>query len=292
VSRRLSNPLYCGAAGRITLHKARALGRAFVVTPKVDGAYCTARVAPDGALSHLWMRNGLELPKNLMAEFRGIKWTPGLYVVEAEVYTERANRLAATRGWRTLHVFDVLRIGDQQDVSGLPYAARRDALMRAETAAIDAHSEPWTLDEQRRAHDRKSGKFVPAVPTGWRRMRVVESRPAHLAEQAWIDWVERGDAEGLVVIATEARIGQRSAKRKLKTATSIDATVVSAGHPKYVGLDWGGVRWIQYWTRAGELRPGNVVEVACDGFNERTNQPKHGRIVRPRPDLGLRSLDA
>jgi hypothetical protein len=286
VSRRLKADLYAGAVGRTNLRDAARLGRGFVVQPKVDGSYVTVRTDVGGRVSHLFTRNGHELPANLMRDFEGLVWAPeSILIAEAEVWSEASNRVAARRGYRALHLFDALRVRGE-DVSSLPQAARRDALMRAETWVIDHVPDLWERDEGRRARALSSGQFCAATPRSWRRMQVVPQLPAHLADKAWAEWVEPGrePIEGLVVVQPGARLGARKAKLKVKRLDTIDAIVLEAGD-RIARLRWAGGTFVQPYFKAAELRVGQVVEVSCSGFYETSGEPKHSRIVRSRPDL-------
>lgn len=289
MTRRLDQ-LYAGAAGRTTLSRAAQAGARFVVVQaKLDGCFVLATTDGKGRIAHLYSRKGLPFSRHLAAEFEGVRWAPDSVVTgEVEYMTEAANRCAAARGHRLIHLFDALRVAGR-DVSSLPYAGRRDALLRAESALVNEDlDKPWREDELGLAHDPASGRYVRPVPRSWRRMPVVPQLPAHRAEAAWADWVERGEAgpvEGLVLVALPGRLGARGAKRKIKDTRSIDATVVSVGRHA-VGVAWAGYRFtISAFGRAAELQPGQVVEVLHDGWHEAAVQPRCARIGRVRHDL-------
>jgi hypothetical protein len=286
---RRRDALYAGAVGRATLAQAAAAGRSYVLAPKYDGIYCTATTDARGRVAHLFTRTGLPVPSEIARELVGVVWAPNSVLVgELECWTEAANRMAARRGYRCLHLFDAIRVAGA-DVSSLPYSGRRDALLRAESAlACEDLDKPWLVDAQGDAHDPASGHYTRRVPRSWRRMPVVPQLPASHAEQAWADWVERdggagGPAEGLVVVAVDARIGARSSKRKVKRATSIDCVVAHAGK-RVASLSWAGGT---FTCPAGglELRVGQKVECTHESFYERSGQPRFPRISRMRPDL-------
>lgn len=288
MSRRRRDDLYAGAKGRKTLADALRAGRRHVVAPKVDGTYTVATTDKAGYLANMITRNGQSLPDDFIAAFRGVRWAPNAVLVgEAECWTERSIRVATTRGYPLLHLFDVLRL-DGRDVSSLPYQDRRDALMRAESAPVnESLDRPWTEDDAGRVHDR-AGRFTRPVPMSWRRMPVVPQRPASEAENAWSDWVDGGEAEGLVLIDPAAPLGRGKGKIKsLSTAghDSLDVTVRRVGELG-VWVDWNNYQWrIRCAGWVNRLRPGMVVEVAHAGWLEHRVAPKHPRVVRIREDL-------
>jgi len=289
---RALDALYAGAVGRATLALAAAAGRGFALVPKLDGCYCVATTDSRGRLVHLVSRNGRAFPSSVAGELAGVTWAPdSIVIAELEVWTEAANRTAACRGWRALHLFDALRVAGR-DVSSEPYHARRDALLRAESELVNEDLDrPWTADEHGLSHDPSSGRFVRPVPMRWRRMRVVPQLPAAQAELAWAEWVEQdlagGPAEGLVLVALESRLGGRGAKRKVKATRSIDAVVVSVGQGA-ARVTWAGHTFVVSAVGA-QLELGQVVEIQHDGWLERSVQPRCARIVRARPDLERRS---
>lgn len=283
---RRRDALYAGAAGRATLTQAAALGAGHAIQPKLDGCYCVATTDSSGRVAHLVSRAGKKFPAAIASELRGVIWAPDSIIIgELEAWTEAANRIAAGRGYRMLHLFDALRIGGR-DVSPLPYRGRRDALLRAESAIIcDDRDRPWLEDEHGVAHDLTSGRFVRPVPRSWRRIRVTPQLPARMADQAWAEWVEPGHEaiEGLVVVALESRLGGRGSKRKVKRAETIDATVIGVG-ARSASVAWAGGT---FSVSAGglALAVGQVVEVVHEGFHESVVTPRFARIARRRRDL-------
>jgi hypothetical protein len=203
-------------------------------------------------------------------------------VGELEAWTEAAIRSAATRGYPVLHLFDAHRIGGR-DVTSLAYHERRDALRRAEAQLELART--WTVDDHGAAHD-AGGRYTRAVPVDYRRLPIVPQWPAISAATAWGDWVELGGAEGLVVVALDAPIGRRGSKKRCKPLQTIDATVLACDG-RAASLLWAGNLFVvsARGTVGKQIRPGVVVEVACNGWHEAGCTPKHARIVRVRDDL-------
>jgi hypothetical protein len=288
VSRR-RDALYAGAGGPLPLQEVAGLGPRWAVAPKYDGIYATVIVGRDGALTAAVLRSGKTLSPKLLDEWRGVRWTPdSVLTVELELWTEAANRVAATRGHRVGWIFDAHRVGGY-DVTRASYRARRDALMRAESGLVNAGLDrPWLEDDQGDAHDPRTGRYTRPTPRGWRRLRVVEQRPAAAAEQAWCDWVAPGHEaiEGLVAVALDAPLGRRNAKRKVRETTTIDCRVLRV-ESKLALLEWRGVTFVV--SAAGKasagLAPGAVAEVVFNGWYEKTATPRFARIVRARPDL-------
>jgi hypothetical protein len=285
MSRRLRSPLYTGASGRLELGAATKLDHRWWAQPKYDGSFTTVRTDSAGLVAGIWTRSGNELPRRLTADFFGVRWIPdSILHCEAEVWTEASNRVSAARGYRCLWAFDALRVHGT-DTSRLTYAERRDWLLRAESILALAPDRHWTDDGQGDAHDLATGRYVRRTPRSWRRLRVVPQMPAHQAELAWADWVDRGrdPVEGLVVVRSDARIGQRGCKQKVKQMDGIDAVCL---RPDGVML-WRE-RHLVFTVpvrRGLELVPGSVYECRHEGHYERDGTPKFARLVRRRLDL-------
>lgn len=282
MGRRHADRLYAGAKSRLTLERAAALTRRHVLQPKLDGSYGVISTDRQGAITSIVTRSGKVLGPELMAHFRGIRWAPASTVIgEVEVWTEAAERHSQRRGYRRIWLFDALRV-DGEQLGSEPYSTRRDRLMWAESVLVNMGCDrPWKTDATDRAHD-AAGRFCRKVPGGWRRMPVVPQRPAHQLEQAWSEWVDAGEEpiEGLVVVATDAPIGRRNAKRKIKPSLTLDCTVVES-EGKLSRVTWaGGDFFVQR-----ELDVGDVIEVVCDGLTEKAGRPKFPRVLRRRPDL-------
>ncbi len=283
--------MFAGARGRVALAAVPRL-RSCAVQPKVDGALGIISTDGIGQVCSMVTRGGESFPRATVETFARVRWMPrSIVVAEVEAFTEAAIRIVATRGYPLAHLFDAYQI-DGRSVAGEEYGARRDLMMRAQAWLQDADNDkPWTTDQHERAHDLRSGKFKAKVPTGWRRMPVVEQRPAAQAESAWADWVDAGEAEGLVVVALQARLGARNAKRKIKEASTVDGVVVAIDQT-YCRVQWAGGWFIACRTgRAfAGLKVGDVVEAKHEGFTERGSEPKFPRLTRLRPDLQRRAV--
>jgi hypothetical protein len=96
------------------------------------------------------------------------------------------------------------------------------------------------------------------------------------------DRAQVGQVEGLVAVDLDAPIGRRRAKLKCKPTASIDAVVVATGKGA-ARVSWRGHSFVA--SAVGrQLELGQVVEIAVDGWYERSVQPKFARIVRARAD--------
>jgi hypothetical protein len=293
VSRRLSSALYAGATGRsLSLSDVAKFGSKFVLAPKLDGSYTHVSFSSDGRLSAIVTRNGELLPRKIAADFHGVRWVPdSVIVAECEVWTEAANRIAERRGYRVLHVFDVLRCAGR-DVSALPWGERFDWLMRAESWLVgEGRDRPWLTDATGRAHDPATGRYTRPTPLSWRRVRVAPRVPVHRADAAWADWVERdaldAPVEGLVVCALHGKLGSRGSKKRVKRADTIDAVALK--------VDDGGA--LMLWTARGitftvgarksvPLVEGATYTVGCEGWYSGSGDvPRFPRVLRSRPDL-------
>jgi len=287
VSRRLSSPLYAGARGRLDLAAASRLGARYVVTPKLDGIYTTVATDSAGRISAIITRNGEFLPKNLAADYAGVRWLPdSVLVCEAECWTEAANRIVEKRGFRLLWAFDALRVAGQ-DTSKLVYSERRDWLMRGESWLVNESADrTWTTDKNGAAHDINTGRWTRPVGRGWRRVRVVPSMPASKAETAWSEWTSSSEmpVEGLVVCGLKSKLGR--GKSKVKALETIDAVVLQSDPSGYV-LRMRGSELVFAIGRGGiDAQPDDVVEVAHEGWYT-TGVPRFARVVRARPDLRI-----
>lgn len=276
---------YAGAAGRCSLADAAALGARWVLQPKVDGCYARAHLDGRGRIERVLSRTGAELERSLVGHLLGalVGWPGSVLVGELEAHTEAGNRAAATRGWRALHLFDCVRAGARY-LGREPYSARRDAMWRMQSEVVNLGLElPWAADEHG-ARDRASGQWCEAVPTDWRLTPIVAQRPAAQASLAWAD-VERNGAEGLVAVAVDASLGARGAKRKIKATSTLDCRVLSAGGG-VARVEYGGAVFVVSARGQGdELEPGDIVEVAHDGWYEAGSTPRFARLLRRRADL-------
>lgn len=279
---------YAGAAGKLELDAVAFLGARYAVQPKHDGSYARVHLDDQGRIARLFSRAGREFPRELVGDLVGQRvGSSGAELVgELEVWTERANRLAAARGYRLLHLFDAIRVAGRY-LAGEPYRARRDALWRCQTTAV-GFEQSWVPAHGGRARDRRSGQLTCARGEGWRVAPVTDQRTAAQAEVAWADWVVGGEAEGLVVVDLDAPLGGRAAKRKVKAVDTLDCRVVRAGEDT-LAVEYGGRVFVVSARAADDRRIaiGDVVEVAIEGWYESAATPKFARLVRQRPDLGV-----
>lgn len=281
---------YAGATGRADRRELAGLGARVVVQPKLDGAYARVHLDRRGRIERVLRRDGREFGRDLVGHLVGafVGWPGAVLVGELEAHTEAANRVAAIRGWRALHLFDCVRAHGGLYVAREPYHVRRDYLWRMQSEVVNLGCElPW-YEDVHGARSRATGRFVPATPTDWRLTPIVPQRPAQRAEAAWDEWVAPGtDAiEGLVAVELDARLGARRAKRKVKLAQTLDCRLISARGGAAV-VEYGGQRFAVSARGLGaDVRPGSVVEVLCDGWHEKSATPRFARILRLRSDLG------
>lgn len=283
---------YAGAAGRLPLERAVELGRGWVLQPKVDGCYARVHLDRRGRVERVLSRAGAPLERALVGHLVGafVGWPDSVLVGELEAHTEAGNRAAAARGWRALHLFDVVRAGGRY-LGREPYRARRDALWRMQSEVVNLGCElPWYEDD-RGARDRRTGRWCRAVPTDWRLTPIVPQVPAARLEQAWSEWGPDAGAEGLVAVNLEAELGARGAKRKVKRTDTLDAVVVAAGQSALT-CEWAGRIVTVAAGAAGDarIRVGEVVELACEGWYEASSLPRFARLVRRRTDLAASLL--
>lgn len=279
---------YAGAVGRLDLSSVSGLGSRYAVQPKIDGAYCRIHLDSQGCIDRIYSRTGREFGDGQIEDLRGCRiGTPRAELVgELEGHTEAGRRVAARRGYQIIHLFDALRI-DGEYLGHAPYRDRRDAMWRMQSILVEHDPDrQWYSDREGNAHDIATGDYCRRIPRGWRRAAIVPQLAAAQADTMWADHVAGGDAEGLVVVALDAPVGKRGAKRKVKVADTIDAVCLSVDRGGAL-MRWmaAGVSFAIGHRRGVELRPGMIYEIACDGFYESTSEPRFARLVRCRTDL-------
>lgn len=278
---------YTGAVGRTTFEQvARILrGGRHVLQPKVDGAYCEVRTGRDGAVRSVHTRTGarMGIGAHLIGAHLGVPHS--VFAGEIEGYTESGQAMAAASGAARVHLFDALEV-DGRDLSRDPYHARRDELMRAWATGADAFP---VASAGRCAHAPGrdgSGRFAHRGPINWGLFPIVPQ--CRDLETAWANWVAQGygrpneSGEGLVLVALDAPIGRRTAKRKLKPQETIDCIVLRANDKRAV-LQYGATTFA-LGVGGRMLRGGEIVEVMHDGWYS-AGAPRFPRIVRVRHDL-------
>jgi ATP-dependent DNA ligase len=285
---------FAGAAGTVQLGDIARLGSKWVVQEKIDGAFARVCLNSQGRIAHVFTRSEAAFPASMTSGLIGaLVGAPHAELVgELEGWTEAANRIASTNGYRRIHLFDCLHDGERSLLAA-PYRERRDVLYRMQSALVDERTAlPWT-QEGGRARDRSSGRFARAIPTDWRLTPIVDQVPARRVDELW-SRVEHTGGEGIVVVNLEAPVGRRGAKRKCKAMNTLDATVISAD-ARLAHVAWAGGTFIVSCI-GRQLEPGQVIEVACNGYYETGARlpgksygtgatPRFARIVRARPDL-------
>lgn len=281
---------YAGAVGSAARGDIAQLGARVVVQPKFDGAYARVHLDRRGRIERVFRRDGREFGAELAGHLVGafVGWPGAILVGELEAHTEAANRIAATRGWRAVHLFDCIRAHSALYVAREPYHVRRDYLWRMQSEVVNLGCElPW-YEDLHGARSRATGRFVEATPTDWRLTPIVPQRPARRADAAWDEWVAPGAeaVEGLVVVELDARLGARQAKKKVKLGQTLDCRVIAVDRFAAV-VEYGGHRFAvsARGTVGLGLRPGSIVEVLCDGWHEKSVTPRFARILRARSDL-------
>jgi hypothetical protein len=280
---------YAGAGSRLDLAAARRLPTSrWAAQVKLDGCYVRATTDRTGAIVSMLHRSGRPVGAVDRADLLGVVAGPRDAVVhcELEAHTEAGIRARDTRGWPLLHLLDVSRL-DGRDVSQQPYGWRYGALHDAQ-ARLEQEGLPSRGERDARGdlHD-AGGRYTRGVPRDVRRCPVVPMlRGRGAADRLWQEHVEAGGGEGLVMVALDARLGARGAKRKVKEADAIDCVVLVV-EARHALLEHKGVTFI--CSAVGkvhrDLEPGKVVEVEHDGWFERGACPRFARIKRLRGDL-------
>lgn len=262
--------------------------RRWAYMAKHDGACVRIRLDSRGRIASTLSRAGRELAAG--RELHGIVAGPpdSILWAELECHTEAGIRAAATRGYRVAWLWDCER-WDGRDLSREPFAARHAALYRAHGWVEGdgaGRVRSWRCDVHGDAHDAATGRYTRAVPRDLRRLPVTPlHRGPGAGAAAWHDHVTRGGGEGLVAARLDAPIGGRGAKVKIRDGADLDAAVIRVGSG-IAALHWRGVSFLASARgRWSSLTPGQIVEVAIDGWHERTATPRHPRITRIRHDL-------
>ncbi len=278
---------YAGAGTRLDPERGLVLDdRAWGWQPKIDGVYARVSLDRRGRIANVLARSGALLRE--AADLIGIlAGAPDSVLCgELEAHTEAGNRAATMRGWRALHVFDVAR-WNGRDVTASAFAERNALIVNAQVEIMNAGlRNPWVVDDQGDAHDARTGRYTRAVPRDVRRLPVVPiARGTTAARALWRDHVELGGGEGIVAVRLDARLGARGAKRKVKASDTLDCRVLACAGGA-AQLEYGGQRFVvSARGRWSALAPGDLVEVAADGWYERGATPRFARIVRLRTDL-------
>lgn len=274
---------YAGARGRISLEDALELGAGFALQEKRDGCYARVHLDGAGRVDRIFSRAGQELPRSIVADVLGARiGTPHAELVgELDAHTEAGNRAAAIAGYRSLTLFDCIRAGGRY-LARAPYRERYRALCSMQVWAASSSSR-WQ-NEEHGVRNVESGRWSPAIlgAAGLERAPIVPLLTPAAARQVW-DRARAGDAEGLVVVALEAELGARGAKRKVKPVDEHDALVVSADHLAAT-LEWCGRR-VVVSNRGAKASAGDVVSFVANGFYD-DGLPRFARISRVRADLG------
>lgn len=273
---------YVGCGARLAPELGLALSPdRWAYQPKHDGVYARVSLDRRGRISNVLSRSGS--PIRDASDLVGILAGPPDSVLhgELESHTEAGNRIAATRGYRLLHVFDVTRHAGR-DAAWMTYADRHD-LLRRDRDAIDLAglANPWVTDDQGDAHDLKSGRYCKATPRDIRRLPLVPL--VRNGSELWQSYVERGGGEGLVAVRLDAPARARGSKRKIKATDSIDCVVIKVESGCAL-LTYRGHSFVVS-ARGATCRAGQIVEVKHDGWYERSVTPRFARIVRRRTDL-------
>lgn len=263
--------MYTGARGRITHQQLDSLSGSWVVQPKMDGVYARIDTDSCGVILSVRSRNGVALSHSLPA--LGI---PNATLCgELEAQTERSQEATARRGAQGLHLFDALRL-DGKAIDHETYEVRRGKLQRS---MADAESN-LSRDGVGRCHDLR-GRFAAKL---WRSVSVVQQLHASRWEEMWSTHVEGSNGEGLVAVNLKSKAGARGAKRKCKLVDHESMTVMRVDRKTVELVRWGHRRGILVSRGSHAVVPGDMVDVAVEGWY-RSGLPRFARIVNVRRDL-------
>lgn len=274
---------YAGASSRIDFSDLSRLGPAYMIQPKIDGAYCHVHLDATGCIQRISSRTGRDYTgdrvSGLLGEFVGY---PGSVLIgELEAHTTAGNKAAQEFGQRRVHLFDIAFGYDCQPLAHLPYSERRAELYRMQ-ALIDTHGpgQSW-YSSAHGIRDKSTGWFATKTARSTALTPIVPQVAPVAASELW-DQVRAGKLEGLVAVAQSAPLGRRGAKRKCKPVRSIDALVMSVDSRTVLCLYGSGYFTVSKGSR--NVQKGDMLEIRMDGWYDSTT-PRFPRIERVRHDL-------
>lgn len=276
---------YVGASGTITPEKLTKLGPAYMVQPKMDGAYCSVHLGPTGCIARISSRSGADfgpgMTDTLIGQFVGY---PGAVMAgELTGHTEAGNAEAESFGARRVHVFDLLFGNNSEPITQLPYSQRRKYLFEMQVK-VDTYGPGQTWRQTPEGvRDKRTGWFTAKTHTGTALTPIVPQVAPQAASELW-DRVQSGELEGLVAVAQNAPAGRRGAKRKCKPVDTLDVVAIHVG-PRAVECLYLGKRFIVS-KASRDICVGDMLELKHNGWY-RDGIPRFARIVRRRDDLVL-----
>ena len=276
---------YSGATGRITHTELTKLGSAYMIQPKMDGAYAHVHLDRTGCITRISSRTGRDYCNDnvtgLLGQFVG--WPGAVLVGELTAHTEAGNRDAQNFGARRVHLFDMAYGYGTRCMRELPYHARRAALLEMQAKIYAYTYNPWETDAHGK-RDKRSGRFCNPVPAGITLTPVVPQVAPDSVSRIW-DRVQTGELEGLVAVAQSAKIGARGAKRKCKLTSTCDAVVLDVRSRQVTCLYMANYFTVSRGKH--DVCKGDVVEITHDGWYAGGKTPRFARIKRVRHDLVL-----
>lgn len=278
---------YAGATGRLGIDQVLEIGAGYAVQEKRDGAYARIHLDARGRIANVFSRAGVPFPAAQWADLRGaLVGAPHAELVgELDAHTEAGAAAAARDGLR-IHLFDVIHDGRRRLVDR-PYRERYRSLVWMQAEAASRAECSWWQDENHGTRDRATGRWSREAlgPGGIALAPPLELHRPAAARQLW-ERAVAGELEGLVVVALDAPLGARRAKRKCKPRETLDARVVAVDRKAAI-LEAGPVRFTVSARAIADrdLKPDDVVEVAHEGWYS-SGVPRFARLLRLRSDLG------
>ena len=281
-----NRPNYAGASGTISPERLAKLGNAFMVQPKMDGAYCHVHLGPSGCIRRISSRSGADFGPNqtgsLIGQFVG--YPNAVMIGELTAHTEAGVADALEFGAHRVHLFDMVHGYDAKPMARMPYSERRAELFRMQTRVeMFAPGQTWR-QESHGIRDRASGRFCSKTHRGIALTPIVDQVRAKHVGELW-DRVQSGALEGLVAVAQSAPIGHRGAKRKCKLKDTLDALVLERGGKTALCYHMGAKFFVHIARR--DVVPGDYVEIIHNGWYKGGTTPRFPRIGSIRDDLSL-----
>jgi ATP-dependent DNA ligase len=274
---------YAGASSRIEYSALSKLGRAYMVQPKIDGAYCHLHLDATGCIARVSSRTGRDYSGDQVSHLLGqLVGYPGAVLIgEFEAHTTAGNQAAQEFGARRVHLFDLAFGYDTRPLHHQPYSERRAELCRMQ-ALVDTYGpgQSWHHSEHG-IRDKSTGWFATKSHRSTALTPIVPQFAPNATDELW-DQVRAGRLEGLVAVAQNAPLGRRGAKRKCKPVRSIDALVMGVDSRTVLCLYGAGHFTVSKGPR--NIQKGDMVEVKHDGFYDSTT-PRFPRIERVRYDI-------
>lgn len=276
---------HAGAAGKIAYADIAQLSTStHALQPKIDGVYAALHTDATGCVYRVTNKRGRPLLVPEARQLTGLMvGEPDSTVVgELEAHTTAGKASASARGFAAVHIFDMTRFRGAS-IERQPYRERRHRMMTTlcQLEQLFGPDSDWTRDANRRAHDKRSGRFCRKNPRSWRRLIEVPQISVKHASKLW-DLANAGACEGIVAVALDAPAGATRSKVKIKPVDTLDCWVRVVGDDILV-VQHRDQRPFKV-KRVPGADVGDLVAVSHEGFYA-SGIPRFARVESIRRDL-------